>query len=81
MLTDYIEAAMKHAEYEKLADGAWYSEVPGLEGLWASGPTVEECRAELRSALQDWILFELLNGFSVPPVDGIDLMTAKRQAA
>jgi predicted RNase H-like HicB family nuclease len=81
MLTDYIEAAMEHAEYEKLTDGSWYSEIPGLEGLWATGPTVEACRAELRSALEDWIVFGLLNGYAVPPIDGIDLMAAQRIAA
>jgi hypothetical protein len=69
---------MEHAEYEKLTDGSWYSEIPGLEGLWA---TVEACRAELRSALEDWIGFGLLNGYAVPPIDGIDLMAAKRIAA
>ena len=81
MLTDYIEAALRHAQYEKLTNGTWYSEIPGLDGLWASGETVEECRTELRSALEDWILFGLLNGFPVPPVDGIDLMAAKTKAA
>jgi hypothetical protein len=81
MLTHYREAAMKRAEYEKLSDGTWYSGIPGLGGLWATGPTVEACRAGPRSALEDWIVFGLINGYAVPPIDGIDLMTAKRPAA
>lgn len=76
MLTDYINGAMRHAEYEQ-EDGRWYCRIPGLQGLWADGSTVEECRTELRSALEDWILFGLVNGYPVPPVDGIDLTTAK----
>lgn len=38
-------------------------------------------RDELLSALEDWILFGLLNGFPVPAIDGIDLTKAKVPAA
>jgi predicted RNase H-like HicB family nuclease len=76
MLTNYINAAMRAAEYE-LEDGRWYCHIPGLQGLWADGDTVEACREELRNALEDWILFGLVNGYPVPPIDGIDLTSAK----
>ena len=77
MLTDYIRAAMHHATYEKLDDNTFYGEIPGLDGLYANGPTLEACRDELESALEDWILFGLTNDFPVPAVDGIDLTAAK----
>lgn len=81
MLTNYIKAAMRHAMYKTLDNGTWFGEIPGLEGLWANGPTVEATRDEILSALEDWILFGLLNGFLVPAIDGIDLTKAKVPAA
>ena len=41
-LTEYLHAAMRHAEYERLDDGDWYAHIAGLPGLWASAKTVEE---------------------------------------
>ena len=77
MLTDYINAAMHHARYEILEDGTYYGEIPGLHGVYANESTLESARDELRSALEDWILFRLTNGFPIPPVDGIDLTVSK----
>ena len=67
MLTDYIRAAMARAEYEMLEDGTYYGEIPGLQGVYANAPKLEACRAEFQSALEDWILFGLANGFTIPP--------------
>ena len=37
MLSNYIEAAMKHAKFEWLdSDRAWYGEIPDLPGVWAT---------------------------------------------
>jgi predicted RNase H-like HicB family nuclease len=47
MLTEYIKAGLKKAEYKKLEDGSWYAEIPGFKGVWANGESVEECRNEL----------------------------------
>ncbi|MBI2940771.1 MAG: type II toxin-antitoxin system HicB family antitoxin [Chloroflexi bacterium] len=73
MLTDYIRAAMSHAEYERLSDGSWYGHIAGLQGVWANSPTREECRREVQEVLEDWILVGLRLGHSLPVVDGIDL--------
>jgi len=45
--------------------------------VWASEQSVEETRDELRSVLEDWLLYRyrLVKGLAVPPVDGIDLMS------
>ncbi|MFZ1121652.1 MAG: type II toxin-antitoxin system HicB family antitoxin [Candidatus Binataceae bacterium] len=53
----YMSAAMRRAQYERLQDGSggWYAHIPGFEGLWASGPTIEEARAELYDALDGWL--------------------------
>lgn len=77
MLTDYINAAMHHARYEILEDGTYYGEIPGLQGVYADEPTLEGTRAELQSALEDWLLFRLVNGFPIPPMDDITLATTK----
>ena len=77
MLTDYIRAAMRQANYDKLEDGSYYGEIPGLEGVWANAQTLEACREELQSALEDWIMFSLTNSFPIPPMDSITLAATR----
>jgi predicted RNase H-like HicB family nuclease len=73
MLTEYVNAALKSAEYKRLADGDWFGEVPQTPGVWATGQTVEETREELRSVLEDWILIGLRKGEAMPLIGGIYL--------
>ncbi len=73
MLTRYLEAAMQGAQYEQLADGSWWGNIPGFSGLWSDGESQESCRDELRDALEDWVLFSLQRGRTLPVMDGIDL--------
>jgi predicted RNase H-like HicB family nuclease len=75
MLTSYIQAAMHRATYQILSDdGSFYGEIPGFQGVWANASTLENCREELQSALEDWILIRLANRQFLPIVDGIELM-------
>ncbi len=75
MLTKYIQAAMRHAEYEIIEDdNSFYGHIPGFSGLWANAPTLEGCREELQSVLEDWILIGIRRKISLPVVDGIDLL-------
>ncbi len=77
MLTDYIQAAMGRAVYELLAgDEGYYGEIPGLQGVLGTAATLEACRTDLQSALEDWILFRLRRGHAVPVLGGIDLNTS-----
>jgi len=39
----------------------------------AFGATLSECKDELRSTLEDWILVGLKLGHPLPVIDGIDL--------
>jgi predicted RNase H-like HicB family nuclease len=74
MLTVYIQAAMRHAHYEILEDdGSFYGEIADLQGVWANAPTLEECREDLQSALEDWIALGLRLGHTLPLVDGLDI--------
>jgi predicted RNase H-like HicB family nuclease len=74
MLTAYIRAAMHHAHYEILEDdGTFFGHIPECQGVWANEPTLEACREELESALEDWILFSLTRRLPLPVIDRIDL--------
>ena len=67
MLTKYIEAAMKHAHYEILPDdGTIYGELPDCRGVYANAFTLEECRAALAEALEDWLLFRIYRHLPSP---------------
>ena len=72
-LTDYIQQAMAQAVYEDLGDGTYGGTIPPCWGVIAFGDTLPECREELRSALEDWILTGLRWGDPMPVVAGIDL--------
>ena len=66
MLTEFIAKRLNEARYKLLKDGTYFGEIPGLEGVWASKKTLENCREELRSALEDWMLFKLKDGDTIP---------------
>lgn len=74
MLSQYIQAAMRHARYEILDDdGTFYGEIPPCRGVWANAPTLEGCREELQEVLEDWMLIRVRQGLLLPVIDGIDL--------
>ena len=69
MLTKYIDTAMRTAKYKILSDdGSYYGEIPKLQGVWANADTLEECRDELQSGLEDWIMFKLELGQTIPDI-------------
>ena len=73
MLTKYIQAAMKRAKYEFLEeDGIFYGEIPGFQGVWGDGATVEECREVLQEVLEEWMVFRLLERLDLPKLAGIE---------
>ena len=73
MLTKYVEEAMRHAHYELMEDGRFFGSVPKCRGAWAAGATLEQCREELQSVLEDWILLGLHLGHKLPVLSGINL--------
>lgn len=72
-LSYYIERAIAHAAYEKLEDGSYTAEITACPGVYSFGKTVEECRDELRSVLEGWILLGFQLHHHLPVIDGIDL--------
>jgi predicted RNase H-like HicB family nuclease len=77
MLNDYMDHAMQQARYERLEDGTYFGDIPGFEGLWASGQTQQECARELRETLEEWILLNIADHTSLPTVDGLSLEVGK----
>jgi predicted RNase H-like HicB family nuclease len=70
----YIQAALRHAKYEILADdGSFYGEIPECEGVYANADSLEACREQLEEVLEEWILFRVHQNLALPVIDGIEL--------
>ena len=77
MLTQCIQAALRHAKYELMENGRFFAKIPDCPGFWAEGPTLEECREELQSALEDWIMIKLRHGDRFEGLQGADINPQK----
>ena len=74
MLTNYINAALRHAHYEILPDNqSYYGDIPNFEGVYANAKTLEDCREELAEVLEEWILFRVSRSLPLPVVDGLEI--------
>lgn len=71
MIIEYCHKAIERAEYKVLADGSWFAEIPGFQGVWANGDSVEKCRKELFTVLEEWLLLKVKDGDVIPDVDGL----------
>ena len=67
MIMEYIDEALKRARYEIIQDEEpYYGEVAELQGVWATGKSLEECRENLRDVLDGWILIRIQRGLFIP---------------
>jgi predicted RNase H-like HicB family nuclease len=73
MLVKYCEKALRQAQYKTLEDGTWFAEIEGFEGVWGNGTTIENCRADLFEALEEWIILKFQDGDTLPIVDGVEI--------
>ena len=74
MLTEYLEAAMRRANYEILPDdNTFYGDIPGFEGVYANSDNLETCRSQLKEVLEEWILLSISRHLPLPIIDGMDL--------
>ena len=74
--------ALEKATYELIDDPEpFYGEVPELQGLWATGKTLEECRRNLMDALDDWIAAHLAWGYLIPSIGGHMIQVSKEPMA
>ncbi len=69
---------MHRARYEILPDDqTFYGEIPGFQGVWANEKTLEACRDESQSVLEDWLLFRLSQNLPLPVIDRLKLRVKK----
>ena len=69
---------MERAEYERLEDGnGFYGHIPGFEGLWAVGPSIEKARGQLWEALDGWLTVNFFVSQLPLPDIGISLGVEK----
>jgi predicted RNase H-like HicB family nuclease len=81
MLTEYIKAALDRAKFEIIKDDEpYYGEVPELEGVWATGKTLEESRDNLAEVIDGWLVVRLRRGLPIPPLGKYRVRELKRLA-
>lgn len=81
MIQTYLNAAIKKTEYKKLETGEWFAEIPGFEGVWAGGESVEACREELIEVLEEWLILKIHDGDPIPSVDDIEIKIKQVEVA
>jgi predicted RNase H-like HicB family nuclease len=69
MLTGYISKQLKKAHYELIEDGTYFGEIPGLAGVWANAKQLEDCRQELQSVLEGWLLLKIQDRDAIPGLE------------
>ena len=81
MILQYLDAAMTTARYEMIEDQEpFYGEIPGIQGVWASGETLEGCRENLVAAVEDWLLFSIARGAEIPAIGDVVIEVPHRVA-
>ncbi len=76
MLREYIQQALEQATYEIIEDDdPYYAEVPALQGVWATGGSLEECRRNLIEAVEDWLFLSITKGLPNRQDIGVSLLT------
>ena len=66
MLNEFIVKKLREARYKLLKDGSYFGAVQGLKGVWANSKNLEDCRAELREVLEDWLLLKVRDRERIP---------------
>lgn len=64
---------MARAGYKILENGTFRGKIPGLQGVWAAEPTLEDCRRVLREVLEEWLVLKLRDGDPIPVMGGVGL--------
>ncbi len=69
MIHEYIQAALESAHYEMIEDEEpYYGEIADLQGVWATGRTLEECRRSLAETIEGWILVRTQKNLEIPEI-------------
>jgi predicted RNase H-like HicB family nuclease len=69
MIHEYVQTALELAHYEIIEDEEpYYGEIPELQGAWATGKTLEECRRNLAETIEGWILVRNRHSLEIPAI-------------
>ncbi len=79
MFSEYIAASLERAQYKIIDNGdePYFAEVPELDGVWATGHTIEDARRELIEVIEEWIAARLAWGLPIPPIGGQTIEVSK----
>ena len=79
MFIDYINAALEKARYEILRGEKekYYAEISVCKGVWANGKTLEECRRNLMSVLEGWLIIRLQRRLPIPKIKNYSFKSSK----
>jgi predicted RNase H-like HicB family nuclease len=69
MFAEYITVALSKANYKILDNSEYVATIPGLQGVWAIGKTIEGARTELVEVIEGWIALRLRLGLPIPSMD------------
>ncbi len=73
VLSKYVEAALKKAEYSKDENGIIIAKIPGASGFFAQGDTFEEARANLQDVIEGNVILALQLGLEIPQIEGVEI--------
>ena len=73
VLSHYVEAALRLAEYERDENGVIIARVPSAAGFFSQGDTFEEARENLQDAIEGNIMIALQLGLDIPQIEGITI--------
>lgn len=67
-ISDYVEKALRLAEYEQDENGMVVACVPNASGFFSQGENFEEARDNLRDAIEGNLVVALQLGFEIPEI-------------
>ena len=81
MIREYIDMALQKAHYELIEDEEpFYGEVKELQGVWATGKTLEECRENLADVIDEWVLIRLSRALPIPDIEGVRIQSPQEMS-
>jgi predicted RNase H-like HicB family nuclease len=71
VLSRYVEAAIRQAEYERDENDVIVAQVPGADGFYTQGDSFEEARDNLREVIESNVILALQLGWTIPTIVGV----------
>jgi predicted RNase H-like HicB family nuclease len=72
-LLDYVEGALKRAEYYRDENRVVIGKVPGVAGFFAQGDSFEDARENLKDVIEGNLLLALQLGLEIPCFEGVGI--------